>query len=178
MWRAVRPPSLALLVLAAAASLAADFRPGMKEVTWLGAGGQGGGPPGPVFSVAGLRVWEAGQWVPVPAQLPVGVAVDFAVEVRNVGSAAGTAALTAVAEVMPLSENPLVHYMSGAATVVIAPGAAHFLQLGPAWLPLAAGWYRISGAVEESGVEIGSFSETREVVAGADPCPVPAVALP
>jgi hypothetical protein len=139
---------------------------------------RGVGPPQPAFSFVGLRMWEAGLWSPVPDQLPTGVTVEFAVEVRNVGSAAGTAVLTATAEVEPISEGPLVHVMSGAATVVIAPGVAYFLQLGPAWLPLSAGWYLIHGTVEESGVEIGSFSEDLEVVANVDPCPIPGVDLP
>jgi hypothetical protein len=68
--------------------------------------------------------------------------------------------------------------MSGAATVVLAAGAACFLELEPPWLPLSAGSYRIVGSVAESGVEIGDFSETVQVLEGADPCAVPVVDLP
>jgi len=134
--------------------------------------------PEPVFIVAGLRVWASGLWRPVPAELPTGVPVEFAAEVRNVGTTGGTAVLTAAAEVWSLDESLAVHVMSGAATVVLAPGAAHFLELEPAWLPLSAGSYRILGAVAESGVEIGDFSETVQVIDGAADCPVPGVNLP
>jgi hypothetical protein len=114
----------------------------------------------------------------VPAELPTGVPVEFAAEVRNVGTTGGTAVLTAAAQVMPMDESLAVHFMSGAATVVLAPGTAYFLELEPAWLPLSAGSYLIFGAVAESGVEIGDFSETVEVLEGADSCPVPVVDLP
>jgi hypothetical protein len=193
MARAGDVRSLVLVVLLAAASVAwadgvalppggGSHRPGPLPSTEAAsappAGREAMLEPGPVFIVAGLRVWASGQWWPVPAELPTGVAVEFAAEVRNVGTTGGTAVLTAAGEVWPLDESPAVHVMSGAATVVLAAGAAYFLELEPPWLPLSAGSYRIVGSVAESGVEIGDFSETVQVLEGADPCAVPVVDLP
>jgi hypothetical protein len=138
---------------------------------------KGGEMPGPVYVVAGLRIWQAGQWRQVPVQLPTEVPVELAVEVRNTGTT-GTAVLTAAAEVWPLDESPAVHIMSGAATVVLAPGAAHFLQIWPPWRPLSEGSYRILGTAAEGGLQIGNFSETVQVVDGVADCPVPGVSLP
>ena len=136
-----------------------------------------GATPDPVYIVSGLRILQSGQWRPVPDQLPREVPVELAVEVRNLGTA-GTAELTAAAEVWPLDERLAVHVMSGAATVVLAPGAATFLQLWPPWRPLSEGSYRIFGAAAEDGLSIGSFSETVQVLGGTAVCPVPGLNLP
>jgi hypothetical protein len=193
MLSAVRIHSLVRMVIAVAASAAAGglvaaHEPGPAAVVPLSAGPtvpadapadrKVGMTPDPVYVVTELRILRSGQWWPVPAELPTGVPVEFAAEVRNVGTTGGTAVLTAAAEVWPLDESLAVHVMSGAATVVLAPGAAHYLQLWPPWLPLSAGSYRIVGAVAESGVEIGDFSETVQVIGGAADCPVPGVNLP
>jgi hypothetical protein len=138
---------------------------------------KGGLTPDPVYVVAGLRIWQSGQWRQLPAQLPTEVPAELAVEVRNTGTT-GTAMLTAAAEVWPLDESPAVHIMSGAATVVLASGAAHFLQIWPPWRPLSEGSYRILGTAAEGGLQIGSFSETVQVVDGVAYCPVPGVNLP
>jgi hypothetical protein len=131
----------------------------------------------PVYAVAGLRILRSGRWLPVPDQLPKDVPVELAVEVRNHGTA-GTAVLTAAAEVWPLDESPAVHVMSGAATVVMAPGAAYFLELEPPWRPLSHGSYRIFGTAAEDGLVISGFSESVQVLGGAAVCPVPGVNLP
>lgn len=193
MARAGRVRSLALLMVLVAAPVAgaaggeaargSELRPPGALASSRGpAGGRTGRDallaPEPVFIVAGLRMWASGQWRPVPAELPTGVPAEFAAEVRNVGTTGGTAVLTAAAEVWPLDERLAVHVMSGAATVVLAAGASYYLELEPPWLPLSAGSYRIFGSVAESGVEIGDFSETVQVLDVADPCAVPVVDLP
>jgi hypothetical protein len=192
MLREVRIHSLARMVIAVAASAAAAgvveaHEPGTAAGVLLSTGPtvpaeapadrKIGMTPDPVYVVTGLRILQSGQWRPVPAQLPTEVAVELAVEVRNIGTT-GTAVLTAAAEVWPLDESPAVHVMSGAATVVLAPGAAHYLQLWPPWRPLSEGSYRILGTAAEGGLTIGSFSETVQVIDGAADCPVPGVSLP
>jgi|APFre7841882724_1041349.scaffolds.fasta_scaffold07708_5 hypothetical protein len=192
MLSAVRIHSLVRMVIAVAASaatggLVAAHEPGLAAVAPLSVGPtvradapsdpKLGMTPDPVCVVAGLRILQSGQWRPVPDQLPREVPVELAVEVRNLGTA-GTAVLTAAAEVWPLDESEAVHVMSGAATVVLAPGAAHFLQLWPPWRPLSHGSYRIFGTAAEGGLAIGSFSETVQVLGGTAVCPVPGVNLP
>lgn len=192
MLRAVRIHPLVRMVIAVAASAAAGgpvaaHEPGLAAVVPLSAGPtvpadapadrEVGMTPDPVYVVTGLRILQSGQWRPVPVQVPTEVAVELAVEVRNLGTT-GTAVLTAAGEVWPLDESPAVHVMSGAATVVLAPGAAHYLQLWPPWRPLSEGSYRIFGTAAEGGHTIGSFSETVQVIDGAADCPVPGVNLP
>ena len=192
MLSAVRIHSLARMVIAVAAStaaagLVAAHEPGLAAVVPLSAGPtvpaeapadrKLGMTPDPVYVVAGLRILQSGQWRPVPDELPREVPVELAVELRNVGTT-GTAVLTAAAEVWPLDESPAVHVMSGAATVVLTPGAAHFLQLWPPWRPLSEGSFRIFGTAAEGGLAIGSFSETVQVLGGTAACPVPGVNLP
>ena len=192
MLSAVRIHSLVRMVIAVVASAAAPglvaaHEPDTATVVPLLAGPtvpaeapaerKIGMTPDPVYVVTGLRILQSGQWRPVPAQLPTEVAVELAVEVRNLGTT-GTAVLTAAGEVWPLDESPAVHVMSGAATVVLAPGATHYLQLWPPWRPLSEGSYRIFGTAAEGGLTIGSFSETVQVIDGAANCPVPGVNLP
>jgi hypothetical protein len=189
MLAAAHIHSLALAVITVAAPLAAGglvaaHDPGLAAVVPAPAGPtapsvdqKGGEMPGPVYVVAGLRIWQAGQWRQVPVQLPTEVPVELAVEVRNAGTT-GTAVLTAAAEVWPLDKSPAVHVMSGAATVVLAPGAAFFLQLWPPWRPLSEGSYRIFGTAAEGGVHFGSFSESVQVLDDVESCPVPGVNLP
>ncbi len=192
MLTAAHIHSLALAVITVAAPLAAGglvaaHDPGLAAVVPAPAGPtapaaapvdpKGGLTPDPVYVVAGLRIWQSGQWRQLPAQLPTEVPAELAVEVRNTGTT-GTAVLTAAAEVWPLDESPAVHVMSGAATVVLASGASHFLQIWPPWRPLSAGSYRIFGTAAEGGLQIGSFSETVQVVDGVADCPVPGVNLP
>lgn len=189
MLRAVCVHSLVLMVIAVAAAAAAgDFiaaddpgparsGPPLAGPTAPTVDQKGGEMPRPVYVVAGLRIWQAGQWRQVPVQLPTEVPVELAVEVRNAGTT-GTAVLTAAAEVLPLDESPAVHVMSGAATVVLAPGAAYFLQLWPPWRPLSEGSYRIFGTAAEGGVQFGSFSESVQVLDDVESCPVPGVNLP
>jgi hypothetical protein len=192
MLSAVRIHSLVQMVIAVAASAAAGgliaaHEPGLAAAVSLSAGPtvaanapadrKVGMAPDPVYVVTGLRILQSGQWRPVPVQLPTEVAVELAVEVRNLGTT-GTAVLTAAAEVWPLDESPAVHVMSGAATVVLAPGAAHYLQLWPPWRPLSEGSYRIFGTAAEGGLTIGNFSETVQVIDGAADCSVPGVNLP
>ena len=189
MMTAAHIRSLALAVITVAAPLAAGglvaaHDPGLANVVPAPAGPaaravdqNGGEMPGPVYVVAGLRIWQSGQWRQLPAQLPTEVPAELAVEVRNTGTT-GTAVLTAAAEVWPLDESPAVHVMSGAATVVLASGATHFLQIWPPWRPLSGGSYRIFGTAAEGGLQIGSFSETVQVVDGVADCPVPGVNLP
>jgi hypothetical protein len=184
--------ALALAVITVAALLAAGglvaaHDPGLAAVVPAPAGPTApaaapvdpkvGMTPDPVYVVAGLRILQSGLWRPVPVQLPTEVPAEFAVEVRNAGTT-GTAVLTAAAEVWPLDESRAAHVMSGAATVVLAPGAAHFLQLWPPWRPLSEGSYRVFGAAAEGGLQIGSFSETVQVIDGVADCPVPGVNLP
>jgi hypothetical protein len=189
MLKAVCIHSLALMVIAVAVPAAADgfvaaddpgparSRPPLAGPAAPPVDRKGGLTPDPAYVVAGLRIWQSGQWRLVPAQLPAAVPAELAVEVRNTGTT-GTAVLTAAAEVWPLNESPAVHVMSGAVTVVLAPGAAHFLQLWPPWRPLSEGPYRIFGTAFEGGLQIGSFSETVQVVGGVANCPVPGVNLP
>jgi hypothetical protein len=192
MLCAVRIHSLVRMVIAVAASAAAGglvaaHEPGLAAVVSLSAGPtvpadapadrKVGMTPDPVYVVTGLRILQSGQWRPVPDQLPREVPEELAVEVRNLGTA-GTAVLTAAAEVWPLDESSAVHVMSGAATVVLTPGAGHFLQLWPPWRPLSEGSYRIFGTAAEGGLTIGNFSETVQVIDGAADCSVPGVNLP
>ena len=139
---------------------------------------QGPPPPDPIYSVIGLRVLQAGQWRPPPARVAPGQVLDFAVEVRNIGSVAGTAVLSASVDVMPINENQPYHQMTGSATVTISPGESHNLQIGPAWVPWAGGFYSLSGPVTESGDQIGSVASVIEVVDDPAPCPIPTVNLP
>lgn len=138
----------------------------------------GAPPPTPVYAVEGLRMLQDGQWLPPPAEVAVGQPLDFAVEVRNIGSVPGTAVLSAEIDILALNENPSDHSMTGAATVTIAPGASYFLLLDPPWTPLATGPFRVSGPVRESGQWIGSVSSSIEVVGDPTACPVPTVNLP
>ena len=189
MLRAVCVHSLVLMAIAVAASAAAGglvvTEDGGLERTVPPAAGlaapavdpKGGEMPEPAYVVAGLRIWQSGQWRQVPVQLPAEVPVELAVEVRNAGTT-GTAVLTAAAEVWPLDKSPAVHVMSGAATVVLAPGAAYFLPLWPPWRPLSEGSYRIFGTAAEGGVQFGSFSESVQVLGDVETCPVPGVSLP
>jgi hypothetical protein len=192
MLAAAHIHSLALAVITVAAPMAAGglvaaHGPGLGVVVPAPAGPTApaaatvdpkvGMTPDPVYVVAGLRILQSAQWRPVPVQLPTEVPAELAVEVRNLGTT-GTAVLTAAAEVRPLSESPAVHVMSGAATVVLAPGASHFLELEPPWRPLSEGFYRVFGAAAEGGLAIGSFSVTVQVIDGVTGCPVPGVNLP
>ncbi len=135
-------------------------------------------PPEPLFVSAGLRLQHFGEWIPIPGQLASGESYEFAVEIRNVGSASGVAVLVAAVEVLVAGESPAVHTMIGSETVTIPPNGSHYLRLYPGWTPTSLGVRRLVGTVRESGQLIGDMDSMVEIVDGGSGCPIPAVDLP
>ena len=138
------------------------------------------GPPvlEPLFIVEGLRVRSGDDWLAAPDTVMSGDSVEYGVEVRNVGNALGTAVLTAMVEIIPASEGPARHVLTGSETVPIPAGASHVLRLDPVWQPISAGLHRLLGWVQESGLEIGQVDELVEVVDPGTGCPIPIASLP